>query len=119
MIRHTHQAGHALRGRAPKALKQRRRQIRFVDCLAAVGGAAVATVAAHQLIWFAVAIAVVMWVGCVLLAGAHASAALRLRRQAMATIIAAAVLTGACLGLILVLPGHLGFALDFQLSLCL
>ena len=113
MIRQTQHAGHSLRGRPPNALRRRRRRFRLIDLVAAVAASGVATVAAHRLLWWAVVAAIAVWIGAMPLAGAHASAALRLRRQAVATIIVTAIMTGVVLGLVFILSGLLGFALVF------
>lgn len=103
--------GHTVRGRSPYALRTRRRRLWMLD----LGSAAMATGVAGTLLWRPdwrqVVVGIVAWCTCLSAAGAHASAALRTRRYAVATLIAAVGLTWAILMISLVFVGSLQFAL--------
>ncbi|HEV3311153.1 MAG TPA: glycosyltransferase [Chloroflexota bacterium] len=89
----------------------------MADSASAMVAATLATAGIGRIVWQVLILSAVLWSGSLFLSGAYASGALRTRRQASATLIAAVILTGTFLTLILALPGLLLFAVIFSATL--
>lgn len=107
------QAGHNIRGRMPGGLRTRRRGLLAVDLVAAAVAAAAAQLIMRRLSFLDLAVSLLAWLASMVMAGTHASGPLRMRRQAVATIIAAGGLTGFISLVVLGVFGGLEFALIF------